>query len=60
MEWVAAWLHWFEERLVLHGGGDRLKGLVAELAQGLIRMEDLLGRPRYLLLLILGTLVVIL
>jgi hypothetical protein len=60
MEWVATWLHWFEERLVLHGGGQRIKGLLAELAQGLMRMEDLLGRPRYLLLLILGTLVVIL
>jgi NADH:ubiquinone oxidoreductase subunit 5 (subunit L)/multisubunit Na+/H+ antiporter MnhA subunit len=60
MEWAAAWLHWFEERLVLHGGGEQLKGLLAELAQGLMRMEDLLGRPRYLLLLILGTLVAIL
>ena len=60
MEWVASLFHWFEDRLVLHGGGERLRGVLRELAEGALRIEDLLGRPRYLVLLILATLVVIL
>ena len=60
MAWLADRLHWFEERLVLRSGGGRLQGLLAALAGAVNRTEDLLGRPRYLLLLIMATLVVIL
>jgi NADH:ubiquinone oxidoreductase subunit 5 (subunit L)/multisubunit Na+/H+ antiporter MnhA subunit len=60
MAWAAGWLYWFEERLVLRGGGERLKSLLGEVARGLLRVEDLLGRPRYLLLLVLATLAIIL
>jgi hypothetical protein len=60
MAWLADRLHWFEERLVLQGGGGRLRGLLAGLAGAVSRIEELLGRPRYLLLLIMATLVVIL
>ena len=57
---AAGWLYWFEERLVLRGGGEKLKSLLGEVARGLLRVEDLLGRPRYLLLLVLATLAIIL
>ncbi|MGE5152887.1 MAG: NADH-quinone oxidoreductase subunit L [Bdellovibrio bacteriovorus] len=60
MAWVADRLHWFEERLVLQGGGGRLGGLLAGLVGVVSRAEDLLERPRYLLLLIMATFVVIL
>lgn len=60
MAWLADRLHWFEERLVLQGGGGRLRGLLAGLVGAVSRAEDLLERPRYLLLLIMATLVVIL
>jgi formate hydrogenlyase subunit 3/multisubunit Na+/H+ antiporter MnhD subunit len=60
MAWLADLLHWFEDRLVLHGGGDRIGGLLSELAQAMVRVDELLGRPRYLLLLIMATLVAIL
>lgn len=60
MAWLADRLHWFEERLVLQGGGGRLRGRLAGLVGAVRRTEDLLERPRYLLLLILATFVVIL
>ncbi len=60
MAWLADLLFWFEDRLVLHGGGQRLRGVLKVLAEGIIRVDDLLGRPRYLLLMIMATLVVIL
>lgn len=60
MAWLADGLHWFEVRLVLQGGGGRLRGLLDGLAKAVIRSEELLGRPRYLVLLIMATLVIIL
>lgn len=60
MAWLADRLHWFEERLVLQGGGGRLRAVLAGLVEVVNRAEDLLGRPRYLVLLILATFVVIL
>lgn len=60
MAWLADRLHWLETRLVLQSGGGRLRGLVSVLVETVNRTEDLLGRPRYLLLMIMATLVVIL
>jgi len=60
MAWLAGHLHRFEERLVLQPGGGaftRVLALVGELLRG---VEALLERPRYLLLLVMATLVVIL
>ena len=60
MEWMARVLHWFEERLVLRGGGEGLQRLIHLLGGYLLQVDELLTRPRYLLLLIMATLVVIL
>ena len=60
MEWTASLLHWFEEHLVLHGGGEALNDFKRSLAGYLFRIEQLLARPLYLILMILATLVVIL
>jgi len=60
MEWLANLLYWFEERLVLRGGGEGLQRGIRHLGGYLERIEEMLGRPRYLLLLIMATLVVIL
>ncbi len=60
MEWVATLLHWFEERLVLRGGGEGLLAMLHQLGGYLTRIEQLLSQPRYLLLLIMATFVVIL
>ena len=55
MDWLADRLHWFEERLVLRGGGGGLLGLLPIWAATVNRTEELLGRPRYLMLLIMAT-----
>lgn len=60
LEWVADHLDQFERRLVLQTGGGRLAWLLHQLGQWLVAVESLLERPRYLLLLIMATLVVIL
>jgi hypothetical protein len=60
LEWAASLLHWFEEQLVLKGGGEGLLGAIERLGVLLNRVERLLGQPRYLVLLILLTFVVIL
>ncbi len=60
LEWAASLLHWFEERLVLRGGGEGLLAAIHRLGTLLNRVEGLLSQPRYLLLLILATFVVIL
>jgi hypothetical protein len=59
MEWLARLLYWFEEHLVLQGAGEGLKGAINLLGGYLKRVEDLLSQPRYLLLLIMATFVVI-
>ena len=58
--WLAARLDAFEQRLVLQGGGGRLGAGLQHLGTWLKWVESLLEQPRYLLLLVMATLVVIL
>jgi hypothetical protein len=60
LAWTAERLNRFEDRLVLHGGGGRLAQGLARLGYGLRLIEELLEQPRYLLVLIMATMVVIL
>lgn len=60
MEWVASMLHWFEEHLVLKGGDDGLQNMIIRLGLVFTKIDELLSRPRYLLLMLLITFVVIL
>lgn len=60
LEWVADRLGSFERHLVLEVGGGWLAWLLHRLGQWLLAVEGLLERPRYLLLLIMATLIVIL
>ena len=59
MEWLAKVLYWFEEHLVLQCAGEGLKRAIDLLGGYLKRIEELLGQPRYLLLLIMATFAVI-
>ena len=59
LEWVARKLHWFEEHLVLKGGGEGLKAAIERIGKYAVMIEQLLSQPRYLLLLIMATFVVI-
>jgi NADH:ubiquinone oxidoreductase subunit 5 (subunit L)/multisubunit Na+/H+ antiporter MnhA subunit len=60
LEGAATLLHWIEEHLVLHGGGDGLLAAIRRVGVYAQRIEELLSQPRYLLLLIMATFVVIL
>lgn len=60
LERMAHLLYWFEQRLVLGGGGEGLLRLVHRLGTLANGVEDLLSHPRYLFLMILATLGVIL
>jgi NADH:ubiquinone oxidoreductase subunit 5 (subunit L)/multisubunit Na+/H+ antiporter MnhA subunit len=60
LESLADLLYWFEKRLVLRGGGEGLEMGIRHLGSYLLQIENLLSRPRYLLLFIMATLVVIL
>lgn len=59
MEGLADMLFWFEEHLVLKGGGEGLLKLLNLIGHYLLQIEELLSHPRYLMLLILATFVVI-
>ncbi|OQX00648.1 MAG: hypothetical protein BWK73_47970, partial [Thiothrix lacustris] len=59
MQWVAERLEWFEHRLLLQSGGGKAKTTLDTLGRYLDRIERLLTQPRYLVLLIAATLVVI-
>jgi len=59
MEWLANIFCWFEEHLVLKGGGESLMKLINHLGFYVLKIETLLSQPRYLLILILATFVVI-
>ncbi len=56
---LASGLYWFEERLVLRSGGDGLLKVINFLGQYIQQIEQLLSHPRYLLLMIMATFVVI-
>jgi NADH:ubiquinone oxidoreductase subunit 5 (subunit L)/multisubunit Na+/H+ antiporter MnhA subunit len=60
MEWLASVLGWFEEHLVLKGGGEGLTRLIQHLGSYVVAIEQLLNQPRYLLILIITTFVIIL
>jgi hypothetical protein len=60
MQTTATLLHWFEEHLVLKGGDQGLFNLVQRIGNGLVKIETLLSEPRYLILLIVITFIVIL
>lgn len=60
LEWTATVLHWFEEHLVLRGGGEGLMEFIQHIGTYARRIEELLSQPRYLLLLIMATFAVIL
>ncbi len=60
MEWIASMLHWFEEHLVLKGGDRGVQRIILRLGHALIQVDELLSRPRYLLLMLSLTFVVIL
>lgn len=52
VRWAAAGLNWFEEHLVLEGLGSRLLVAGRWLGWQLGRVESVLSRPRYLVLLV--------
>lgn len=60
MEVLARGLQWFEEHLILRGGGESLIAGIQRLGKYMQQVEILLGQPRYLILLIAATFVVIL
>lgn len=59
MESIASMLHWFEEHLILKGGGEGLVNAIQRVGGQLQKIEELLGHPRYLLLLLMATFAVI-
>ena len=59
LQWIASSLYWFEERLVLRSGGEGLLKGINFLGQYIQQIEQLLSSPRYLLLIIMATFVVI-
>jgi hypothetical protein len=60
MTWLANMLYWFESHLVLRGGGEGLLKKLHRIGGVLQRIEQLLSTPRYLIVLIVTTFVVIL
>lgn len=59
MQWAAEQLEWLEERLLLQQQGGNATAMLSRLGRYLDRIERLLNQPRYLVLLIAATLVVI-
>jgi NADH:ubiquinone oxidoreductase subunit 5 (subunit L)/multisubunit Na+/H+ antiporter MnhA subunit len=59
MESLANLLHWFEEQLVLKGGGEGLINAIDRVGGHMKRIEELLGQPRYLLLFVMATFAII-
>ena len=56
----ASAMHWFEEKLVLKGSGESLLKFTNYLGKHLENIDKLLMQPRYLIVLIMATFVVIL
>ncbi len=60
MTWLANILYWFESRLVLRGGDKEMLTKLHRIGVLLERVEQLLSKPRYLIVLVVVTFVVIL
>jgi NADH:ubiquinone oxidoreductase subunit 5 (subunit L)/multisubunit Na+/H+ antiporter MnhA subunit len=60
MTWLADVLYWFESHLVLNRGGEELMKKLHRIGAVMERVEQLLSEPRYLIVLIVITFVVIL
>lgn len=60
LQWAAEQLEWLEDRLLLQKGGGKLGENLRQVGGYLDLIEELLGQPRYLVLLIAVTLAVIL
>jgi len=60
MQWIATVLEWFEERLILKGSGEGLMKAINRLGKYLELVDQLLMKPRYAMLLIMATFVVVL
>ncbi|MCW8825739.1 MAG: proton-conducting transporter membrane subunit [Gammaproteobacteria bacterium] len=59
LQWIASMLYWFEEHLVLKSGGEGLLKGISFIGSYIEQVEALLSNPRYLLLMIMATFVVI-
>jgi NADH:ubiquinone oxidoreductase subunit 5 (subunit L)/multisubunit Na+/H+ antiporter MnhA subunit len=59
LSWLAEASHWFEEKLVLQGVGQNLIYVGRRLGVRLNHLEELLSHPRYLVVLILATLLLV-
>jgi NADH:ubiquinone oxidoreductase subunit 5 (subunit L)/multisubunit Na+/H+ antiporter MnhA subunit len=59
MEMVASAFEWFEHKLILQGGGEGLIKVINHLGGYMLTIEKLLNQPRYLILVIAITFVVI-
>ncbi len=53
-------LYWFEEKLILNGGGEQLIKLMRKAGAVLTQLESLLSQPRYLLLIMITILAMVL
>ncbi|MCW9023783.1 MAG: proton-conducting transporter membrane subunit [Gammaproteobacteria bacterium] len=60
MQWVASLFYWFEEHLLLTGGDQGIQTMMQRVGKMFMKVDELLSQPRYLMLLIMATLVVIL
>jgi len=60
MQHLATALAWFEEHLVMKSTGSGLHTMIQHLGQYVLHIENLLSQPRYLIILIIATFVVIL
>lgn len=60
LEWMATSLQWLEERFILKGSGEGLLKGMNFLGQYLENVDKLLTQPRYVLVLIMATFVVVL
>ena len=60
MQHLASAMAWFEEHLVLKSAGSGLLGMIQHLGRYVLHIEGLLSQPRYLIILIIATFVVIL
>ncbi len=60
MQAIASALHWLEDNLVLKGSGDGLMNSLDYIGHYIEKIDTLLSKPRYLLLLIMATFVIVL